>query len=177
MDLSTVHWPVFKLLDEKPLVEGTKLLYRKHRFNMDTAVAEAVEKVVDDTSIPELTIGKRRLELAKRGTDLQKITRAIYFLSDLVKQAKNSTWFIDSSGKLFQYKKHTRCSLICKRIVNIHHMKNMGASIEVQGMSTRFKTMFNPKPEQMYAGLLKYGRGYILYGLYSVPFKDTWRMV
>lgn len=177
MNLSKVHWPVFRLSEEPPIREGSKLLYSSHRFDLDTAEEYILTRIVDDKSIDLPTLGKRRLAMSNSGVRVFPIRRSIYFLSDLIKLSKANTWFIDSMGEIFQYKKSTRCPLLCKRIKNIHPMKNMGSSLELEGIPTRFKVMFSPKPEEIYAGVIKHGRGYIIYGLYTQPFADSWRMV
>lgn len=177
MNLSKVHWPVFKLRDEKPEWEGTKLLYRKLRLDYDTADLLEIDRIIDDTSYPQKTIGARRLAMVSEDIKLMPIKKAIYFLNDLVKLAKGNSWFIDSSGYLFQYKKAVRCKLVCRKITNIHPGKAMGVILELAGTHSRFKSMRRPQPHETYAGILLHGSGYILYGIYEHPFKDTWRMI
>lgn len=177
MDLAKVHWPVFKLLDEKPAVIGTRVLYSRLRLDMETSEYATTEKVIDDTSLPGTTLGARRLVLASQGVKLLKIKKAVYFLSDLTKLAKANSWFIDSSGYVFQYKKSARCKLVCKKITNIHPGKTTGVILELEGIHSRFKAMRSPEPYEMYAGVLLHKSGYLLYGIYEHKFKDSWRMI
>lgn len=177
MDLAKVHWPVFRLLDEKPSISGTRVLYSRVRLDSETGEYTTIEKVIDDTSLPGATLGTRRLVLASQKVKLLKIKKAVYFLADLVKITKANTWFIDSSGYVFQYKKATRCKLVCKKITNIHPGKVTGVVLELEGIHSRFKAMRSPEPHEMYAGVLLHKSGYLLYGIYEHPFADTWRMI
>ena len=177
MNLEKVHWPVFKLLDEEPERCGTKLLYRRLRIDFDTTDLVEIEKVIDDTSVPGATIGARRIVLANQDVKLLKIKKAVYFLSDLVKLAKANSWFIDSSGYHFQYKKSKRCKLVCKKITNILPGKTTGVVLELEGIHSRFKAMRSPEPYEMYAGVLLHSSGYLLYGIYEHKFEDSWRMI
>lgn len=177
MDLAKVHWPVFRLMDEKPIVSGTRVLYSRLRLDNDTGKFTTIEKVIDDTSVPGATLGARRLVLSSKKIKLLKIKKAVYFLADLVKIAKANTWFIDSSGYVFQYKKSTRCKLVCKKIVNIHPGKVTGCVLELDGIHSRFKAMRSPEPHEMYAGVLLHSSGYLLYGIYEHKFEDSWRMI
>lgn len=177
MDLSQVHWPVFRLLDEKPAAVGTRVLYSRLRLDTETGEYTTIEKVIDDTSLPGTTLGARRLVLASQKVKLLKIKKAVYFLADLVKIAKANTWFIDNSGYVFQYKKATRCKLVCKKIANIHPGKVTGVVLELEGIHSRFKAMRSPEPHEVYAGVLLHKSGYLLYGIYEHQFADTWRMI
>jgi len=123
------------------------------------------------------TLGIRRLRILNKGQALQKIGRAIFFLGDLVKIAKRQSYFIDSNGKLFQYKKSMRAKLTFKRLLNVIPIATGGALLEVEGINSRFKCLFAPKTLELYVGVLEFGKSHILYGLYEQPYKSTWRMI
>lgn len=133
--------------------------------------------IIDDRNIDKPTLALRRLELMKQKVKLKKLGRAMFFLADFIKIATRTTWFIDSNGKVFQYKKATSSKLIFKKIKNIFPMPAGGAIIEVEGIPSRFKTLYLPPLENTYAGLLKHGMAYILYGTYSDQHKNTRRMI
>jgi hypothetical protein len=105
------------------------------------------------------------------------VRTAIYFLADLLKLAKATTWFIDSSGRVFQYKKLTRAKLITKKIKQVLPALGVGCVLEVDGIATRFKCLQRPKDFHQYAVILQNGMGYTLYGLSETPRANSWRMV
>lgn len=175
MNLAEISFPVFKLKDTRPLTHEGLVYYKNESFDLDTAEEITRIKVVDDQNIPAATLGRRRLQLRARGVRLHKIKTTVYFLGDLIKLAKSKTWWIDSSGKLFQYKKTTSAKLHCKKISKIFPLKGLGVVVELEGSHTRYKTIFRPKPEEVYAGVLESGTTSILYGFYTEPFKTTWR--
>jgi hypothetical protein len=133
-------------------------------------------RLVDDKNVNKPTLGLRRLALKGRAS-LFPIKTAIYFLADLIKLAKATTWFIDSTGQVFQHRKTTRAKLVTKRISQVLPAQALGCVLEIEGLSQRFKSMQRPTELQQWAGLLKINNGYVLYGFYEHPIKDTWRLV
>ena len=135
-------------------------------------------KIVDDLSVSGKTLGLRRLKLQQDPkVVLHKISTAIYFLADLIKLAKATTWFIDSSGKVFQWKKYARAKLITKKIKQVLPADGIGCVLEVEGLSQRFKSLQKPHDFHQYAVFLVINRMYILYGLSEDARKDSWRLV
>lgn len=177
MNLSEINFPVFKLKNTRPSTEGGLVFYRNESIDLDNAESKVKIRVVDDATVEGKTLGMRRLKLKLAKVPLYHIKVTIYFLGDLVKLAKSSSWFIDSSGKIFQYKKTTRAKLHCKKISKVFPLKGLGSVIEVQGLSTRFKTIFKPTDSEEYAGIIEYPGGVFLYGLYEKPFATTWRKI
>jgi len=170
MNLTEIHWPVYKLGTEKPLEEDGVLFFIRN--GKETASIE----ILDDKTLPASSLAGRRLKLFSQGTKLFKLKLALFFLGDLIKIATKSMWFIDSSGNIFQYTKSKLVPLVFKRITNV--VPSVGCSlIEVEDIMTRFKTLFSPLAEQKYAGLLKLDRGYILYGLYDTIHENTIRKI
>ncbi len=166
-----ISYPVFRVGIDRPIVEEGVILYiRKTEDGLKY-------KIVDDITLPEKTLALRRLKLLKQGIPLKRLSKAVFFLGDLVKLGTSSTWFIDSKGKIFTYKKVTSAKLISKKIIKVIPITTGGAILEVEGISSRFKCLFAPKPYQKYAGVLIYKLSYILYGLYSEPFSDTTRRI
>lgn len=169
MLLKEIVWPVYSLKTHSPIIEECVSFYTTKDF-------KSVE-IVDDKSIPGETLAKRRLILYSQGTKLFVPKYALFFIADLVKFSTRDTWFIDSSGKIFQYKKHKMVPLVFKKITNI--IKDIGATIiEVEGISSaRFKSLYPPTIEQKYAGLLKINNAYILYGFFKEQYKNTVRKI
>lgn len=176
INLSQIVYPVYSILGSAvPSTEGT-VSFTYSELTEDEEFTYSF-KVVDDKSIDKPTLGLRRLQIAAKGDTLQKIGKAIFFLGDLVKIAKRHTFFIDSSGRVFQYRKSTRAKLHFRRLTNIIPITTGGAILEVEGINSRFKCLFQPKTLELYVGVLEFGKSYILYGLYEHPYKSSWRMI
>lgn len=169
IQLNNITFPVFQLEKTKPIVNENLVYY--HDIYKDKLV------IVDDTTIPLDTLGKRRLQLVQKEIPLYKLNNAIYFIADLIKLTKGNQWYIDNSGTIFEYKKSKIVPLIFKEIKQIIPIKTGGAIVEVLGIPQRFKTMYLPEQVE-YAGLLQISKvEYILYGLYKEKHKDTRRKI
>lgn len=176
INLSQISYPVFKLGDSQPTTIDDVVIYAR-QYLLESG--EEIHKyyVVDDKSIPAPTLAKRRLKLMAMQVNLKKLGKAVFFLGDLVKLANPSTWLIDSTGLVFQYKKSERAKLSFKKITKIHRIQTGGAILEVDGIATRFKCLFAPRATEQFAGILKIGLSYVLYGVYDTKHDDTWRMI
>lgn len=176
MNLSEITYPVYLLGKQEPIQDGGLSYYLYVQVVRDGADIDVI-KIVDDKSVDQPTLGRRRLALKAQGKTLQKLRYAVYFLADLVKLSKGQTWFIDSVGKIFSYKKSTRAPLVFKKIKQVLRNDAGSVIVEVEGVSTRFKIIYAPKPTEKWAGLLKVGLGWVLYGLYENQHKDTYKMI
>lgn len=173
MNLGEIHFPVY-LLGKEPLIENGVVffLYRKKNLEDDVDII----KIIDDKNLSGKTLAERRLQIRNTGADLYTIKYAVFFISDLVKLSRGSTWFIDSSGKVFKYKKTKRVPLVFKKVKKvIQH--STGVLVEVEGIVQRFKTLYAPTTTQNWAGLLVLPEGYLLYGLFDKKYEDTIRMI
>lgn len=178
MNLKEIAWPVYRLGEHKPHVEGGVIFYSKEYLDKQSLESKVSVRVVDDKTIREPTLGLRRLRIRTSQTvKLFRIKAAIYFLADLIKLAKPTTWFIDSHGQLFQHRKATRAKLVCRKIKQVLPVAGLGCVLEVEGINHRFKSIRRPNHGEQYAGILQWGLSYILYGLYLDPFPDTHRLI
>jgi hypothetical protein len=177
MNLDKIVWPVFRLGEKEPHRENGVVYYSTEYTDLDTNERTATLRIVDDTNIEAPTLSRRRLKLLTQQVPLFPIRQAIYFLGDLLKVAKTTTWFIDSQGHLFQHKKTTRAKLVVCKIKNVFPTDGLGAVIELEGIAHRFKTTFKPDDDAQYAAVLKSGLTYIFYGLYKDKPAETWRLV
>lgn len=178
MNLSEISFPVFKLGINKPIEEDGLLYYSKEYVNIDSMETKASFRIVDDRDAPGANLGIRRLHIRHYNPKLMfPIRTAFYFLGDLIKNAKPNVWYIDTTGKLFQYKKTTRAKLTCHKIKQVLPLNGLGAIIEVEGMTQRFKCLYSPKKDQRFVGLLNLGMGRILYGFYDEYFSSSSRAV
>jgi hypothetical protein len=179
MRLEQIVWPVFRLSEKTPTQsDGSVFFYNEYVDSDDSTASSVSIKVVDDRSLPQATLGLRRLALKQDpNVKLYPISVAIYFLGDLIKLAKATTWFIDSSGAVFQHKKFTRAKLVTKKIKQVLPAAGLGCVLELEGISQRFKSLQHPQDFHEYATVLYLNKIYILYGLSESPRKDSWRLI
>lgn len=167
---------MFRLGERQP--EQHKGLVFYHTHYVDESNSESVTlRIVDDANLSGKTLGLRRLQLKSQDENLFPIRTAIYFLADLVKLAKSTTWFVDSSGRVFQYEKNTRAKLQTKPIKQVLPADGLGCVVELVGISSRFKSLQRPSEHQHFARVLKLGMGFIFYGFCETVKPDSWRMV
>lgn len=175
--LQEIVWPVFKLSEKEP-ARKNGLVFFHTEYVDENGESSITFKLVDDANLPQKTLGLRRLALQKdKKIKLHRISTAIYFLADLIKLAKATTWFIDSSGKVFQWKKYARAKLITKKIKQVLPGQGIGCILEIEGLSQRFKSLQHPQEFHNYAVFLVINKIYILYGLSEFSRKDSWRLV
>lgn len=178
MKLQEINWPVFRLGEREPQQLDGVVFYYTEYHDLDLEAAVGNLRVVDDRNVAQPTLGRRRLHLKlDPKTKLFPVRTAIYFLADLLKLAKSTTWFIDNHGTVFQHKKHTRAKLTTRKINKVLPVPTLGCVLELEGYVQRFKCIQRPRPEQQYAVVLTWGLTTILYGLSEVPLKPTWRQV
>lgn len=153
MKLQEISFPVYKLAEYRPSIENGVVYYNTKK---------GIE-IVDIPSVPGESLTARRLALLGDGQTLYTRMHAIYFIGDLVRSSKTSTWFIDSTGKIFQHKKSTMVEIVCKPIESIIKI-NGGVLIEVAGIPSRLMALYPPTDLQKYASLIKNGHSFIFYG-------------
>ena len=175
-NFARIQFPIYHLGEEKPLQDGDRLYYQYALHETDGTVEDKIQ-VLDDKSQPGHSLAMRRLQLKNQGVTLSKLKYAIFFIGDMLKMCKGTTWFIDTEGTVFEYRKTKKVPLVFRPISQILPIKTGGAVIEVQGVGTRFKTLHAPKGTEKWAGVLLVGVAYILYGLYDEKLEDTTRMV
>jgi hypothetical protein len=174
--LKEIAWPVYRL-SEKPPIQKQGITFFATEYLDSNNETSYVIKVVDDLSLEGKTLGIRRLKLREdKNTKVHNISVAIYFLADLIKLAKTTTWFIDNNGKIFQYKKSTRAKLEIKKISQVLPAAGLGCVLEIEGLSQRFKCLIRPKTEE-YAVLLNLGKSYMLYGFSETKKPNSWRLI
>lgn len=179
MNLQEITYPVFRLRNERPSEHDGILFYAYENYYEEDGelIQREVIRIVDDTSIDSPKLSMRRLAIRSVGGKLFRLTKAIFFLNDLIKIATKQMWFIDSMGKVFQYHKTTRAKLKFYKIAKVIAIPTGGAIIEAQGIGSRFKSLYYPEPDKLYVGVLSMGMSQILYGFYDKQYNDTWRMV
>jgi len=168
---------VYKLGDKQPSQDGELVFYHTEYLS-ETHNTSLTLRIVDDRSLPQATLGLRRLQLSlDPQVSLFPIRTAIYLLADLIKLAKSSAWFIDNSGRVFQYKKQNRAKLTTHKIKQVLPVSGIGCVLELEGISHRFKSLHHPTDYQQYAVLLTLNKAHIFYGLSETPLKPSWRLL
>lgn len=176
ISIGNIAFPVFKLGAVAPTIED-KVSFFLIGKDIEYSDAEYRMLILDDKNRPEPSFALRRLALQSEGITLYKLNKAVFFIADLVKLARGTTWFVDKDGQIFDYQKSMRCKLVFKKISRVTPIATGGAIIEVAGESTRFKTLHRPSPEMTVAGLLLIKNSYVLYGLYDRLYDNTTRMI
>lgn len=177
INLTEISYPVFKIGTNKPNTEDGVVYFVSLYKDPESNETKYRYRIVDDKNIPEDTLARRRLRLKVDGVPLHKLSKAIFFLGDLIKLGTAKVWFIDSAGKIFQYEKSKTAQLLFKKITKVLFLKGGGALLELEGLPLRFKTLYAPKEYERWAGVLKDGKSYILYGVYDQKFDITRRMI
>lgn len=174
--LSNIQFPVFIIGSTEPIIDGPVSYLLS---GTDTKYSDAQYKisVIDDKDVEGDTLAMRRLRLRAQGVTLKKLTKAVFFLSDFIKIAKSKIWFIDALGTIFKYVKTKTVPLMYKKVKSIHKMPQGGAIVEIEGIPSRFKTLFVPSSTLEWAGVLKDGPTFIFYGLYDKKYKDSVRRI
>ena len=177
--LSDIVFPIFKIGTHKPIVENGLVFYYQERETLvgDDLVKSNRYKLVDDRNLSGDTLARRRLQLAADNVPLAKLSNALYFLGDFIKLADPKLWFIDSKGKVFNYKRSTRAKLKFYKIAQLIPIKTGGVIVEAEGILQRFKALYAPSNNEAYVGILHFGMGTILYGFYSEKHDETWRLI
>lgn len=115
MNLTDIHFPVFKLLNKPPEWKNDMLVYENTYMHVDTANEYTHTKIID-AKVPGETLSRRRLYLEGKGFPLYNLKTAAFFLHDFIKLAGKGYYFIDSSGKVFKYKKTISCPLVFRKV-------------------------------------------------------------
>ncbi len=164
MKLSDIVYPVFKLKNERPIVEDGVIFYYREQGEEGNITQHI--RIVDDKNLSGSTLSRRRLQLTVSDEKLYKLHQAIFFLGDLIKVAENNPWFIDSEGKIFQYSKTEFCQVECFPVEKIIPIPSGGSIVELRGVPNRFKTLHTHTYEFKYGLVLtRKDRARILYGL------------
>lgn len=173
---------MFRLGENKPTTVDGVTMYLYENWIEDEEgnhMEDFKVKFVDDLTIQGPSLARRRLKMQAMGVPLMKLSKAFFFLGDLIKVAKPTTWFVDSNGKVFNYIKQTRAKLKFYKVSKLFNIDAGGVIIEAQGVPSRFKALFAPTIplSQLYVGVLHLGMSDILYGFYDQKHTDTWRLV
>lgn len=158
LNLSKIQFPIYPVdISTLRREEPYKLVYQQGKY-----------KVLDDSS-REGNLARRRLKydldeevFMKR--PLAKLTRPIFRYSDMIMFIKKYDHFIDSSGRIFEYKTTTFYPLVYYKIKKFVEIPT-GYTIILHGVHCKFYLNREPLLEERYAGLIEVDNGYVLYEL------------
>jgi|APSaa5957512535_1039671.scaffolds.fasta_scaffold15351_4 hypothetical protein len=161
LSLFDIHWPVWPLRTHESISKGLITDSRGTR-RLD----------LEDKSLP---FTKRRL-IAKELEDykLYPLKKNIWTFKDLI--LSGSRDFIAYDGIIFKYKKSNYYPLIYREVIWRKYTSN-STIFGVKDVSSPFEVKGKLNLEAVYAGVLKVGRGYLLYEMTNTRLKDTRRMI
>lgn len=130
-------------------------------------------KVLDDTNMPGVSLGVRRLQCGR--SDLLPLKKAFLDFSAMIQSKK--TIFIDSKGVPFKYLKTKSCPLIHHQVVSIEY-KDTKSIIKLKGVHTPFTIPRPPYGDARYARVLHMDKvPWMLYDFTTYKGKDSVRRV
>lgn len=178
-NIQILSFPVFKIgIHEPQLDQGLVYYYfEKELYTENGTTKKLSYQVIDDRNLNHATLSRRRLQLKSEGVKLAQISNAVYFLGDLIKLADRKTWFIDSIGNIFKYKKSNRAKLHFYKIENLIPITTGGVIVVGKNLNTRFKSLYAPAADKTHIGVLHFNKTHILYGFYNQAYDSTWRMI
>jgi hypothetical protein len=171
LDLSKIQWPIYPLDPKLQIVtiEQDKFI----------EMPDESYRLLDSSDYIG-NLAQRRIQyedsnlLFKR--KLFKLKNAIFRFEALVHEAEGHSRFIDSNGRIFNYKKSIYYPLIYHKITKFVETRH-GYAVEVKGFHCRFFLPREPQLDWHYAGILHIGRGSLLYDFAAHKKKDSRRMI
>lgn len=147
LSLPKVSWPIFVIRDHEWISKG-KI---KDKYGV---------RVLDNINATG-NLGQRRLTIKPQ--DLYPLKKAIYNLKDMLKISRRNKTFIDSEGKVFRLQKKKYYPLLYKKIIKQFLVENVGTVFYLAGINTPFEVKGILNSDIKYVGVLKIGKGYLLY--------------
>lgn len=156
-----IHWPVWTLRPYE-LISGGLITDNRGTKRLD----------LEDKTLP---FPQRRL-IAEEMEDykLYPLKKAIWNFKDLLLSGSNS--FIDYEGNIYKYQKSKYYPLIYRKVIWRKYTENT-TIFGLDKVNTPFEIKGKLNLRAIYAGVLKVGRGYLLYEMTNEKLKDTRRML
>jgi len=163
VSLKDIQFPIYRLGLDKPSQYDGVLYYESIKTDKEGKKID-IKQIVDDTKVKGNSLAMRRLVMMSEGINLKPIKNAIFFISDFIKLATAGTWFIDSSGMLFQHTKSVRAKLVFRPINKVIPIATGGAKSDMSGYTLIFTSsepepynILSPTGKTAYAALLVQG--------------------
>jgi hypothetical protein len=161
LTLDAIQFPVYYLGTRQPEKEGSLVFLRFKVFGEEKVY------IIDDTAIEGKDYKQRRLFLFSQGVPLLKINKAIFYFNDLLKFSNPQMFFIDSNGKIFNYRKSKTYKVYFHKIKQIIPDGVGGGVVECFNVQQRFRLLHLPPETKNWAALFHIGTSFLLYGLYD----------
>lgn len=176
LNISQIKFPVYILGANGKIIEEN---YYKVFQRWDGS------KAIIDIEKPEMSFIERRRYLKEKKDllpySLKNIRIALFFLSDILKLPRLSNYhFIDSSGKIFKYKKTHRVKLSFEEIDwwRFKDPRSLSVIVKLKSGETLYESIHPPIPGQRFAGILHLSpKTRLLYGFTAEKFDDTTRKI
>ena len=165
MLLKDIKFPVFSIGSHK------KLWYENNNLYL-LSESDIIYKV-DNKNHPYDSLSKRRARIPRN--QRYNFIGTYFTFAQLVKSNKKD--FIDSTGRVFRYKKDRRVNLIYRKIIKAQAVENEGFVLYLKGISCPFVVSALVYNYEKYAGVLSINNGYLLYELSEDKKSDTWRKI
>lgn len=158
-----VEFPLYKIGKHESIRhDESNILYIHTGYN---------EYILDNPNLGGSTLSARRRKINDKDS-LYKFRKTIFDFAQLIKQ-KGSNFYMDSTGKLFKYRKEKYYPIIYRKIINRRIIEGKGTMIKVQGIEQPILVSNKLALHNDYAGLILYRGGYILYELVDYKKPDT----
>lgn len=158
-DLHTLRFPIYQVPSD-------------NWYTLD-GVLFLDDLVLDEKNMPGETLGIRRLQSARK--DLVPIRKMLADLPSFIRAKKK--FFIDSSGRPFEYVKTLRSKLKTYRIKKIEK-KETASLLWLYGWPTPFTIPRPPANDPAFVRMLHIGEApWLIYDYVRQPEKDTYRRV
>lgn len=113
------------------------------------------QQLLDDTNMPGITLGQRRLQTHTDLTKLTRLSKAIENKAGLLKQAGNKR-YIDNGGNIFVYQKTKFTKLKYHKIKSLD-LRTTKTILRVEGVNRPFSLIRPPMPEMCWVGIIYQG--------------------
>ena len=157
-----VEFPIYKIGKHEytKLVDG--ILYIHTGLN---------EYVLDNTNLQGTHLSSRRRRIVDKKF-LYRFKKTIFDFAQLLRQ-KGNNWYMDSTGRLFKYKKTAFHKVVYREILSRRVIEGKGTLLTVRGISQPMLISNTLAIRYDFAGLILYKGGFILYELSTVKKPDT----
>ncbi len=168
MKLQDINFPIFPLRAYNKLYYEDNILYIETYYN---------NYIIDNKNLTGDTLAKRRLRLPAKNR--YPLNLALFTIAQLVKS--KTKVFLDNYGNLIEYKRTKMVKICYKKIIRYKESDKGEVAIWMSNIpypiyvSKYYMEQFRYK--DLYAGILNYGGGYILFELSQEKKKDIRRKI
>jgi hypothetical protein len=170
LSLAQIQFPIYLVPKQTRVLNNEVVAFCRGRYSLiyDKNIGKSLSKNRLAYASSDSIIGKK---------SLYKFKVALFHPQDLfIHKAKYRT-FIDSAGKLFTYTPKSIKATLEYYKVQKYREVSVGYVVFLHGIPQRFLINRPPALGDAYAGVLRVGRGYVLYELCDSKKPTTWRAI